>query len=481
MLAYKAFVAVGSGQVPHVPNELPTPVPEVDATELARSRSQAEDSSEANDMSDPVMKKLCSKGSDGKEEQLAASGYTDSGFRWIPSSWTAVQTDTQNEAFTDAVSDEGCDTCQEEEGADRKLVISQESVGVTKLASRLGVHVAPPLSTNELQSMAQMKQHVFSAWAGSDSKSMPFNEVLFMSEFLGLRQLPGMASNAWKLPIDDNPLRFHFYKAKQMVMVKSAMPVTATHVRQVVRHVSSKIQNKFGADILQQLLFSVNTGTHGDALGEHAEPDVNASYVEPQFLAEDMQMAATVTDANVSVVNMPTEGRLVPAEAVMVIDAFCFSGRKHHTTWQPGDPRTFENVELVQYVDKAPSLRSDAWDSVVEVKHMSLEAASRVLRESPGIGALYFVRGTDNFNGVRVPRGKFAGTLLTDQTAVFFEDGFSYEFSTVPAGKDAVTITKEPHLMLPGEHRRAGFLCFMRRGKNCVPPKRSAASSWHAS
>lgn len=157
----------------------------------------------------------------------------------------------------------------------------------------------------------------------------------------------------------------------------------------------------------------------------------------------------------------------------MVIDAFCFSGRKHHAMWQPGDPRTFENVELVEYADKAPSMHSDVWDSVVQIKHMSLEEATRVMRRSSRIGALYYVRSTDNFNGVRVQRGKFAGTLLTDQTAVFFADGFTYKFSSMPARQDSVTVTKEPHLMLPGEHRRAGLLCFLRRSKNCLPPKTS--------
>lgn len=264
---------------------------------------------------------------------------------------------------------------------------------------------------------------------------------------LGLKQLSG-SNDAYSISDANNPLRLFWYSHINVIMVKSTQPCNGNDVSAVVKELAARIQQIL-PQVLPRIGFHINSGTHGDELGCHALPGSREEgYVEPVFLQEDLKMAVYDAPVKVTIADLATMTRKCPKSCLLVIDAFCYSGRGHHHHRPCGDPRTGENVELIMYPDAAPYLQSDTWEeeSIVDCfPRMTLEEAKELLRSDPKMAAFCHVGGSHS--GLRIQKGPLQGKLLAYGATVFFADGFHYWFGGTERNQRCITVTKEPRMM----------------------------------
>lgn len=293
------------------------------------------------------------------------------------------------------------------------------------------------------QDMAEAKAEFLAAVGGPGENVM---------RKLGMEQLSGMI-DAYSIHAVLSPFRLFWYSSINVIMVKSAQPCSGSDVTLVVKELAARIE-KHLPEVLPRIGFHINSGTHGDELGHHALPNdlSTRDYVEPQFLQEDLSMAVYESPVKITIADLGTMERKCPKCCLVVIDAFCWSGRGHHHHPGSGDPRLGENVELVTFPDKAPYLKSDTWEEENIVEHngalsnqMTLDEAKELLLKEPRLAAFCRVGGCEM--GMCVERGPLAGQLLSEGDVVFFADGFHYWVCPTETAQACTTVTKEPRMM----------------------------------
>lgn len=267
----------------------------------------------------------------------------------------------------------------------------------------------------------------------------------------------------------NNPIRLFWYSYGNHIVAKSTQPCTGNDVAEVVHFVAQRIK-AVDAGLLPHIRFHINSGSHGDRLGVHANPDQRweeaEEYIEPTFVAEDIVASAFAVEAKVSITNLATQSRKIPESAFLVVDAFCWSGRGHHHYPLPEghDPRIGEHVELIEHFDLAPFYANECWgcsdgmenweDACLQsgkcicvraCANMSLEHAKQILRNSKDFAAFCHVGG--DREGLLVTRGPYRGQVLAHGSVIFFKDGFRYWFGGCNSKQEVTTITKEPKMM----------------------------------
>merc|ERR1719510_85406 len=89
-----------------------------------------------------------------------------------------------------------------------------------------------------------------------------------------------------------------------------------------------------------------------------------------------MTTAALRTSAKVSVLDLGRRARVCPHDALVVIDAYCYSGRGSHPAMRVGDTRLLWNVDLVRFAGRLPSPDSPVWEgNVAKKSHLSIAGA----------------------------------------------------------------------------------------------------------
>mmetsp|Transcript_160442 Transcript_160442/g.389619 ORF Transcript_160442/g.389619 Transcript_160442/m.389619 type:complete len:402 (-) Transcript_160442:178-1383(-) len=263
-----------------------------------------------------------------------------------------------------------------------------------------------------------------------------------------------MNQNAWKLPDDTNPFRMHWHEKRQQIIVQGSYPVDGNQVAEVLEYISNVIKQHEDSDVsLDGIHIHINSGSHGDPVGQHAEPGKHETdhLVEPTFLQEDMVTALLKTTAKVTVLNLASHPRRAPKTALLVIDAYCWSGRGVNSASELGDTRLLWNVDLIKFKNKLPHPDSPVWESDVAKKsHLSTASAwtwwntadKAWILTDVHTGAMSFI----GENGFEVKKGPLKGHLQPGDV-VYFGDIFSYQWQDTPEGDGCVTIVKEPHWM----------------------------------
>merc|ERR1719174_2234490 len=125
-----------------------------------------------------------------------------------------------------------------------------------------------------------------------------------------------------------SPFRLFWYDQGDFIMVKATQPCVGSQVSEVIMEICSIIKEK-QPSLLPHLGFHINSGTHGDVLGNHAvegeSPD--EGYIQPQFLEEDLVFAVYKSPVKITIADLGTMPRKCPKSALVVVDAFCYSGR----------------------------------------------------------------------------------------------------------------------------------------------------------
>mmetsp|Transcript_45537 Transcript_45537/g.142811 ORF Transcript_45537/g.142811 Transcript_45537/m.142811 type:complete len:402 (+) Transcript_45537:74-1279(+) len=282
----------------------------------------------------------------------------------------------------------------------------------------------------------------------------PLPSLGFVAQAVSTLNPARMFQSTWKLPGDTNPFRIQWHAKRQQVIAQGSYPVDGNQVAELIQHVSEAIKRHVGDEVpLEHIHIHINSGSHGDQMGQHADPKDHASLVfaEPKFLQEDLVTAQLRTSARVTVLDLARHRRAAPQSALLVIDAYCYSGRGLNAADALGDTRLLWNVDLIKFRNKLPHPDSPVWDSDVSKKsHLSTASAwawwntadKAWILSDVHTGAMSFV----GESGFEVTRGPLKGRLNPGDV-VYFGDVFAYSWQAVPEEEGAVTIVKEPHFM----------------------------------